>query len=100
MTAPPSSQAWDQLYQTALYFIRREEKGKPTPYRLTKTARRLEAASFEVLDGEGFAARRYVMIKDKSRGLLALSVKVPSRDADKQWSKHFDRMITSAKFKD
>lgn len=100
MTAPPSSQPWDQLYQTALYFIQREEKGKATPYRLTKTARGLEAASFEVLDAEGFAARRYVMIKDKAKGLLALSVKVPSREADKQWSKHFERMISSAKFKD
>jgi hypothetical protein len=99
MTAPPGRQTWDELYQTSLYFIRRESDGKPTPYRITKMANGLEAASFELLDKGGFAAKRYVLIKDEKKGLLALSVKVPSRDADKEWTKHFDRMIRSAKFK-
>lgn len=98
MTAPPGKQSWDQLYQTALYFIQREDKGKATPYRLVKTPSGLQAASFEVLDNEGFASRRYVMVKDETKGLLALSVKVPSREADKQWTKHFERLIRSAKF--
>lgn len=99
MTAPPGQQSWDQLYQTALYFIQREEKGKATPYRLTKTPSGLEAASFDVVDAEGFASRRYVMIRDSAKGLFALSMKVPSREANKQWTKHFDRLIRSAKFK-
>lgn len=98
MTAPPGQQSWDQLYETSLYFILRESKGKPTPYRLTKRADGSEVASFEVLDDQGFANRRYVLIRDKSRGLLALSVKVPSREADKEWEKHFARMVKSAKF--
>ncbi len=100
MTAPPGQQSWDQLYKTALYFIQREEKGKATTYRITKTPRGLEAASFEVLDKAGFPSRRYVLIKDNTKGLLALSVKVPSREADKQWTKHFERLISSAKFKE
>lgn len=99
MTAPPGRQTWDQLYQTSLYFIQRESKGKPTPYRVTRMASGLEAASFELLDDSGFASRRYVLIKDESRGLLALSVKVPSREADKEWSKHFRRLIGSARLK-
>lgn len=100
MTAPSGQQSWDQLYQTSLYFIQREEKGKPTPYRLTKTSRGLQAASFEVLDDAGFPSRRFVLIKDNAKGLMALSVKVPSREADKQWTKHFERLISSAKFKE
>ena len=99
MTAPPGMQSWDQLYQTALFFIQREAKGKATPYRLTKTPQGLEAASFEVLDGAGFPSRRYVMMKDNAKGLMALSVKVPGRKADTQWTKHFERLIRSAKFR-
>lgn len=98
MTAPPGRQSWDQLYQTSLYFILRESKGKPTPYRLGKTASGLETASFEVLDEEGFAARRYILIRGKDGRLLALSVKVPSREADKAWSAHFDRLTRTARF--
>ncbi|MBI5706120.1 MAG: hypothetical protein HZC36_03925 [Armatimonadetes bacterium] len=99
MTAPPGGQSWDQLYQTSLYFILRESKGKPTPYRLGKTASGLETASFEVLDDQGFAARRFVLMRGKDGRLLALSVKVPTRNADKEWSKHFDRLAATAKFK-
>jgi hypothetical protein len=99
MTAPPGRQSWEQLYDTALFFIMREEKGKPTPFRLSKTKNGLEAASFEVLGSDGFPSRRYVMIKDESKGLLALSVKVPSKKADKVWTKHFERLIASATFK-
>lgn len=99
MTAPPGRQSWDQLYQTSLYFILRESKGKPTPYRLGKTASGLETASFEVLNDAGFAARRYILIRGKDGRLLALSVKVPSRSADKEWSKHFERLAATAKFK-
>jgi len=98
MTAPPGRQTWDQLYQTSLYFILRESKGKPTPYKLSKTASGLETASFEVLDDDGFAARRFVLIRGKDGRLLALSVKVPNRAADKDWTKHFERLIRTARF--
>jgi len=98
MTAPPGNQSWDQLYQTSLYFIMREGPGKATPYKLVKTPRGLDAASFEVVDDKGFANRRYVLIKDQASGLIALSVKVPSREADKEWSKHFERLIKTARF--
>lgn len=98
MTAPPGRQSWDQLYETSLSFILREDNGKATPYRLSKTKSGLEAASFEVLDKDGFAARRYVLIRDEAQGLLALSVNVPNRRADKQWSQHFKRLIETARF--
>jgi hypothetical protein len=98
MTAPPGQQSWDQLYETSLFFIQREAKGKPTPYRLSKTASGLEAASFEVMDDSGFAARRYILIRGKDGRLLALSVRVPSRSADKQWTKHFERLTRTARF--
>ena len=98
MTAPPGRQTWEQLYETSLYFILRESKGEATPYRLSKTKSGLEAATFEVLDGDGFASRRYVLIRDEANGLLALSVSVPSRKADKLWSKHFKRLIETAQF--
>jgi len=100
MTAPPASQIWDQLYRTSLYFILREGKGKPTPYRLGKTPSGLETASFEVLDDSGFASRRFVLIRAKDGRLLALSAKVPNKDAEKDWAKHFDRLVRTAKFVD
>lgn len=98
MTAPPGRQSWEQLYQTSLYFILREEEGKPTPYRISKTSIGLEAASFEVLDRAGFAARRFFLMRGKDGRLLALSVRVPSRQADKEWTKHFERLTRTARF--
>lgn len=98
MTAPPGRQSWEQLYQTSLYFILREEEGKPTPYRLGKTSSGLETASFEVLDDGGFAARRFILMRGKDGRLLALSVRVPSREADKEWTKHFNRLTRTARF--
>ena len=99
MTAPPSERSWDDLYRTSLYFILREERGEATPYTLTKTKRGYEAAQFSVLDDKGFAKRRYVLIREKSPGLLALSVKVPNKEADAEWQKHFSRMVESATFR-
>jgi hypothetical protein len=99
MTAPPSERSWDDLYRTSLFFILREERGEATPYTLTKTKRGYEAAQFSVLDDKGFAKRRYVLIREKSQGLLALSVKVPSKEADAEWQKHFSRMVESATFR-
>jgi len=98
MTAPPSRQTWDDLYRTSLYFILREKGGKATPYKLTKTTSGLEAASFEVLDSKGFADRRFVLLKHKEKGLLAISVDIPSKERDTEWKVHFERMVRSAKF--
>ena len=98
MTAPPSRQSWDQVYQTALFYINREESGQPTPYVLTKTKNGYEAATFRVKDSNGFAKRHYVMIKHEEKGLLALSVTIPNEDSEKAWTKHFKRMVDSAIF--
>jgi len=99
MTAPPSQQGWGPTLDTALYFINREESGKATPYKLVKTPAGYDAATFEVLDKEGFAARRFVMVKHPEKGLLALSVRVPNRKEDEKWTAHFERMVKSARFK-
>ena len=58
-----------------------------------------EAAQFSVRDADGFASRRYLLIKNPEKGLLALSVRIPGNDAEKQWTKHFARMTSTAKFK-
>jgi hypothetical protein len=100
MTAPPSQQSWDQLYDTALYFILRDgDGGKPTKYEIVKTKRGYEAASFSIIDKEGFAKERYMMVKHPEKGLLALSVAIPNKDGEKQWAAHFKRMVDSAEFK-
>lgn len=98
MTAPPSAQTWDQLYETSLYFIMRDKRGEATPYTVTKTKRGNEAMQFAVKDSTGFAGRRYLLVKDPARGLLALSVEIPSREAEAAWAKHFLRMVESARF--
>lgn len=100
MTAPPGQQSWDQLYDTSLYFIMREEKGTATPYKIVKTKAGLEAAEFGVTDSKGFLSRRYLLVKDPAKGLLALSVRIPGSDVEKQWAKHFKRLVDTAKFKD
>jgi len=98
MTAPPSNQSWDQVYRTSLYFIMREGSGKATPYRLGKTASGIDTASFEVVDEEGFPSRRYVLMKNSDGRLLALSVRVPDRTKDKEWTSHFERLCKTAQF--
>lgn len=100
MTAPPSEQSWERLYEASLYFILREERGEPTPYKVTKTKNGLEAMEFSVKDKEGFAHRRYLLLKDPDKGLLALSVTIPSKEKEKEWFKHFERMTKTAKFLD
>ncbi|MCB8932296.1 MAG: hypothetical protein M9921_08530 [Fimbriimonadaceae bacterium] len=100
MTAPPSAQSWDDLIRVSHYYILREEGGKPTPHKIVKTKAGLEAATFSVLDANGFASRRYVLVKDPKRGLLALSVKIPPTDSVDAWEKHFQRLVDTARFKD
>ncbi|MDX2066439.1 MAG: hypothetical protein SFX74_11915 [Fimbriimonadaceae bacterium] len=89
---------WDRLYQTSLYFIMREKKGKATPYKLGKTDTGFNTCSFSILDDSGFAERRYVLLHNPAGPLLALSVKIPDRKREKELAASFDRMIKSAKF--
>lgn len=100
MTAPPSRQSWAQLYRTSLYFILREDpNGKPTEPEITKRKDGLEVCTFRILNSEGFAFRRFVMLRHSEQGLLALSVRIPNKSEESKWQKHFDRMVASAKFK-
>jgi hypothetical protein len=98
MTAPPSQQSWDRLYETALFYILRGREGKATPYKIVKTKGGYEAASFDVLDKNDQVNQKYVMIKHSEKGLLALSVEFPNQATKKEWSKHFKRMVDSARF--
>lgn len=99
MTAGPTKATWDSLYETSLYFIRRESKGKPTPYRIGKTKKDYECIRFEYLDESGFASKRYVLLKDADGNALALSVMIPDKKAEKKFVGFFDRMVDSAKIK-
>lgn len=101
MTAPPGQQSWESLYRTSLFFILRESPNdKASPYKLTKREDGLEAATFSVTNPEGFAHKRYVLLRHPQKGLLALSVKIPDRKSEAAWQKHFDRLVKTATFKD
>jgi hypothetical protein len=97
MTAGPSNAGWDQLYQTSLFFIRREGPGRPTPYKIEQTKQGYEACTFSMVDDQGFANRRYVLLKATSGKVLALSVKIPSKENEKTLQPIFDRFVTSAR---
>jgi phosphatidate phosphatase APP1 len=100
MTAPPGRQSWDSLYRTSLFFIMRESPNdKASPYKLTKREDGLEAAVFSVTNPEGFAYKRYVLLRHPEKGLLALSVRIPDRKSEAAWQKHFDRLVKTATFK-
>lgn len=99
MTAGPTQASWDQLYQTSLYFIQREESGRATPFRLGKTKNGFESMSFEVLNKDNFANRRYVLIKNNAGSALALSVRIPSKRDEKEFVAYFKRMVDTAKIK-
>ena len=99
MTAPPSNASWEDTYSTALYFIlRRNPQDKASAYELTKRDDGVEAATFVVTNPEGFAYRRFVMLKHPDKGLMALSVRIPSEDAEEQWEQAFARLVESATF--
>lgn len=99
MTAGPTQASWDELYETSLFFIQREEKGKPTPFRIGKTKLGFPSMSFEVLDKNGFANRRYTLLKNSLGNALALSVKIPSKDVEAEYAAMFQRMVDTAKIK-
>jgi hypothetical protein len=96
MTAGPTKASWDELYRTSLYFIKREEEGKETAFRLGKTKMGFESMSYEVINKAGFADRRYTLLKNEIGSALALSVKIPSAKLEKEYVAHFKRMVDSA----
>lgn len=100
MTGGQTRATWDELYRTSLYFILREDGGKATPYTLGKSAQGYDTASFSVLDDQGFANRRYVLLRDDAGRLLALSIRIPTRAKEAELMKHFDRMVRTAIIKD
>lgn len=97
MTAGATDATWEELYRTSLFFIQRERRGTPTPFKVSKTDQGYEACSFSILDEEGFAERRYVLLKNKDREVIALSVRIDDRKATKDLERHFDRMVRTAR---
>jgi len=100
MTAGPTRAGWEELLRTSMYFILREEKGKPTPNTISRTSQGYEACSFSVLDEEGFAKRRYVLLKNSDGRVLALNVRIPDRQSEAALAKHFERLVRTARFAD
>lgn len=99
MTAGPTQASWNDLYRTSLYFIQREKKGEATPFRLGRTKQGYECMSFEVLNADKFADRRYTLLKNDAGNALALSVKIPSPKQEKEFMARFQRMVDTAKLK-
>ena len=99
MTAPPSDASWEDTYKTALYFIlRNNPQDKPSAFKIYEREDGLEAAAFVVRNPEGFAYRRFVMLKHPEKGLMALSVKIPSQEAEGEWQEAFQRLAETATF--
>lgn len=71
MTAGPTRASWDELYRTSLFFIKREGEGKETPFRIGKSKQGYESMSFEMINREGWADRRYTLLKNESGYALA-----------------------------
>lgn len=99
MTAGPSKDGWDKLYQTSLFYIKREEPGVETPYVVGRTKQGYECISFDVKDSSGFAARRYTLIRDSKGYVLALSIKIPSPSLEKVFVAQFQHMVDTAKIR-
>jgi hypothetical protein len=99
MTAGPTNDGWDKLYRTSLFFIRLEASGAETPYRLGKTKQGYECMSFEVKNKAGFAERRYTLVKNSEHNVLALSIRIPGPEQEKNFVTMFDHMIDTAKLK-
>lgn len=99
MTAGPTRASWDELYRTSLYFIKREGEGKETPFRTGKTKQGHECMSFEMINKDGWADRRYTLLKNDAGNALALSVKIPTRKDEKQYTQWFQHMVDTAKLR-
>ncbi|MFQ3586735.1 MAG: hypothetical protein SNJ74_01595 [Fimbriimonadaceae bacterium] len=98
MTAGPTRASWDRLYETSLWFIRRETRGTPTPYEIGRTDQGYEACSFSILDERSRPVARYVLLRSPDERVLALSVKIPTADREKPLQAAFDRMVRTARF--
>jgi hypothetical protein len=96
MTAGPTTAPWSELYKTSLYFIQREEKGTPTPFREGKTKKGYACMMFEVSNEKGFTNRRYVLMKDATGHALALSVRIPDASSETNYLRDFQRMVNTA----
>jgi hypothetical protein len=99
MTAGPKRASWEELYRTSLFFIKREGEGKETPFRLGKTKQGYESMSFEMINKDGWADRRYTLLKNDAGSALALSVKIPTRKDEKQYAQWFQHMVDTAKLR-
>ena len=102
MTADgPTSESWDQLYHTALYFIGRAA-GKnlltPTPYRVLNGPQGTQSCSWEMHDAAGTVRGRYTILRDKSNHILALSVHIPKDAAisAKHLTQYFQHLVDTA----
>ena len=99
MTAPPSESTWEDTYRTALYFIlRNNPTDEPTAYKVYDHGNGIEAAAFVVKNADGFAYRRFVLLKHPTQGLMALSVRIPSEEDEEAWQKSFERLVETAEF--
>jgi putative lipoic acid-binding regulatory protein len=100
MTGPGlGKQSWEQLYQTSLYFILREQPAgsmTATPPVMGKTKQGFEAASWSMLDRKKTVVARYVVLKSKADNILALSVKIPAEADRTQLEAIFDRLVSTA----
>ncbi len=99
MTAGPTRASWEELYRTSLFFIKREGEGKETPFRIGKTKQGYESMSFEMINKDGWADRRYTLLKNDAGSALALSVKIPTRKDEKQYAQWFQHMVDTAKLR-
>ena len=99
MTAGPTQASWAELFETSMYFIKREEPGTPTAIREGKTKIGYASASFEVVNKKGFANRRYTLLRNGSGNVLALSIKIPSIAEEEALTKIFRHMVDTAKIK-
>lgn len=99
MTAGPTKDSWDSLYKTSLFFIKREQAGSETQFRTGKTKQGYECISFEVKNRDGFASRRYTILKDPKGNALALSIKIPTPGQEKAFVAMFQHMVDTAMLK-
>ena len=96
MTGSARNQSWESLYRTSLFFIQRSTPGVPTPFKISKSEQGYEAMSFSMMK-EDVPSARYVILKNTKNEILALSVKIPSKDQQKTLEQVFDRLVKKAK---
>lgn len=52
-----------------------------------------------MVNDQGWAYRRYTLLKNAEGYALALSVKIPSKGDEKQYAEWFQRMVDTAKLR-